>query len=303
MVVYHTAWDLSFLGLIDTNVIGSPGWSLFARSIAASFLTLVGVGLVLAHGGGMRWRPFFRRLGTIAGAALAITLATRVVFPETYVTFGILHCIAAASVLALPFLHAPLSLVVPAAGLSLAAPGLLASPVFDAPGLRWTGLGTVPPATNDWVPVLPWIGWVLIGVAAARLGLPRIGPDVHRWAPTGAAARTLTWMGRHSLPIYLLHQPPIFGLLLLAAQLAGPDDTAERGPFLKACEASCRETGRGGDTCARACLCVADGGRRDGLWLPMIRGRLGESERERVLVLTRACFGAARVERLPPSKG
>ena len=101
MVVYHTAWDLSFLGLIDTNVIGSPGWSLFARSIAASFLTLVGVGLVLAHGGGMRWRPFFRRLGTIAGAALAITLATRVVFPETYVTFGILHCIAAASVLAL----------------------------------------------------------------------------------------------------------------------------------------------------------------------------------------------------------
>jgi uncharacterized membrane protein len=293
MVVYHTAWDLSFLHLIGTDVVASPGWSLLARATAASFLALAGVGLVLAHRSGIRWRAFLRRLGTITGAALAITLITRIVFPETYIAFGILHCIAASSVLALAFLRAPLSLVVLATGLSLAAPSLLASPAFDAPVLRWTGLGAVPPATNDWVPVLPWFGWVLVGIAAARFGTSLVRPGAVGWAPTGVVAQTLISMGRHSLPIYLLHQPLIFGLLLLAAQLAEPEETADRGPFLKACEQSCRDTGRDDDACARACLCVAEGGRRDGLWSPMVRGRLSDSERERVLVLTRACFGAA----------
>jgi uncharacterized membrane protein len=301
MVIYHTAWDLSFLGLIDTDVVGSAGWSLFARSIAASFLALAGVGLVLAHGGGVRWRPFLRRLAVIAGAALAITLTTRVVFPEAYISFGVLHCIAASSVLALPFLRAPLGLVVPAAGLSLAVPDLLASATFDAPVLRWTGLGTVPPVTNDWVPVLPWFGWVLIGVVAARVRLPRKGPGPSGCRPSGAAAGPLIWMGRHSLSIYLLHQPLIFGILLAAAPFAGPAGTAERGPFLAACEASCRGAGRSGDACARACLCIADGARRDRLWAAMVRGRLTESGRERVLDLTRACLGAA--EKQAPQQG
>jgi hypothetical protein len=93
--------------LVETDVVASPGWSLFARAIAASFLTLAGVGLALAHGDGVRWRAFLRPLGIVAGAALGVTLATWVVFPDTFVFFGILHCIAASSLLALLFSARP----------------------------------------------------------------------------------------------------------------------------------------------------------------------------------------------------
>ncbi len=54
MVVYHFTWDLSYVRLIATDIIGHPAWQLFARTIAASFLILVGVGLVLGHGDGVR---------------------------------------------------------------------------------------------------------------------------------------------------------------------------------------------------------------------------------------------------------
>src|SRR4029079_12219855 len=105
MAVYHFSWDLSALDFIETNVIEEPGWRLFARSIAGSFLILVGVGLTLAHGRGLRLEAFLRRLAKIAAAALLITVATYFVFPQSYIFFGILHCIALCSVLALPFLR------------------------------------------------------------------------------------------------------------------------------------------------------------------------------------------------------
>lgn len=289
MIVYHAAWDLSVLRLIETNVIASSGWSLFARCIAGSFLALAGISLALAHRQGVRWRPFLRRLAVITGAAVSITVVTAVVFPDTYIFFGVLHCIAVSSVLALPFLRAPPVLTALAAALSLAAPSLLASSAFDTPALRWTGLGLSPPATNDWVPLLPWFGCVLAGVAGGRW---RLLPNesTRGWSPTGLLPRVLSWSGRHSLAIYLLHQPLLFGTLFMVAQVTGRESAAERTPFLSACEVSCLSTGRGQAECARACLCVADGARREGLWAKLVGARLDAPERERVLALTRACF-------------
>ncbi len=56
MIVYHFGWDLSFLKLIETNVLAMPAWRWFARAIAGSFLFLSGIGLVLAHGRTIRWQ-------------------------------------------------------------------------------------------------------------------------------------------------------------------------------------------------------------------------------------------------------
>src|SRR5688572_15752760 len=111
MVVYHFAWDLGFFGFISADVGGDLGWRIFARSIAGSFLALVGVSLVLATRNGLNRGRFLRRLGVIAAAAAAITLVTRIVFPETYIFFGILHAIAVSSVLGLAFVRAPILLV------------------------------------------------------------------------------------------------------------------------------------------------------------------------------------------------
>ena len=112
MVIYHAAWDLSFLGLIETDIRDHTGWILFARAIAASFLVLVGIGLVLAHASGADapgWNraASFKRLGMITGAALLVTAGTYAAMPDNFIFFGILHAIAVSSVLALPFLRLP----------------------------------------------------------------------------------------------------------------------------------------------------------------------------------------------------
>jgi uncharacterized membrane protein len=186
----------------------SFGWALFARLIAGSFLFLVGVSLVLAMRGGFRPRPFLRRLALVGGAAMLLTLVTWWLVSEDFIYFGILHCIAVASVLALPFLRLPVWTVLAAAVVCFAAPALFAAPVFDAPWLRWLGLMTYFPDTSDYEPGLPWFGAVLLGIAAARLALPVLETTAWaNWKPSSAGARLLTCAGQHSFGIYLLRQP------------------------------------------------------------------------------------------------
>ena len=107
MVVYHLAWDFSQLRLNATEIPAEPGWRLFSRAIAATFLLLVGVGLALAHPDRIRWRAFWRRLALVSGAALLITAATYFTYPDSYIFFGILHAIALSSLLAVPFTRTP----------------------------------------------------------------------------------------------------------------------------------------------------------------------------------------------------
>ena len=226
MAIYHFTWDLALFGLIDPATPFELSWRLFARAIAGGFLVLVGVGLVIAHGRGIRWRAFGRRLATILLAAGVITLGTYVATPDAFIFFGILHMIAAGSVAALPFLRAPLW-VVAAAAIAVAAIGLtFASPAFDTPWLWWTGLNATPVRSNDLVPFFPAFAAVLVGVLAARLaGLERpagvSAPDASNVA-FGNHPRwpsLLRFLGRHSLVVYIVHQPILIGALWLALRL------------------------------------------------------------------------------------
>ncbi|HEX8166850.1 MAG TPA: heparan-alpha-glucosaminide N-acetyltransferase [Beijerinckiaceae bacterium] len=289
MAVYHFSWDLSFFQLIETPVGTDPAWKWFARAIAGSFLFLVGVSLVLGHGDGIRWRRFSRRLAMVAGAAAAVTVATYFAFPDSYIFFGILHCIALSSVLALPFLRLPWPATLAVAALVLAAPHLLDGQAFDAPALAWLGLGARVPVTNDWVPVFPWFGMVLAGVAAARLARPQLRGSARRPAKS-RSARALAWAGRRSLAIYLVHQPLLLALLYPAAMLAGPNPAAEAAPFLRQCERTCISGGRGDETCRRACACAVAELKRNGLWRRSLRSELTAEERDAAGTLARQCF-------------
>jgi len=214
MAVYHFSWDLSFYGLADIPVTSAPGWIIFARLIAGSFLALVGVSLVLAARGGINWRGYLKRLAQIVAAAAAITVATWFAFPATYIFFGILHAIALFSVLALAFLRLPAVLTLAIAALAFAAPSFVSGPFFDRPGLLWTGLGTYFPPSNDYVPLFPWFGATLTGLALAKL-TDRAGlrDRLAGWRPDTALARLASFAGRHSLVIYLAHQPLLLALL------------------------------------------------------------------------------------------
>lgn len=237
MVAYHFAWDLSLFGLIATDVTRHLGWVTFARGITGAFLGLVGVGLVLAAHAGQGWGRYLRRLGLIAGAALLVSLGSWWFNPQAFIFFGILHMIAVASVLALPFLRAPPWLLALAVAVLLAGPHLLAHPALNGLGWYWLGLSTVTPPSPDLVPVFPWLALVLCGVALGR-ALVTAGPKPWwKWRPGGWLGRGLVGAGRWSLLIYLVHQPLLIGGLMLVTPAPGGLAQGWREDFLAACVA------------------------------------------------------------------
>ncbi len=216
MVVYHFAWFANEGGLVDLPVRRSIGWHVFQRSIASTFFVLVGVSLHLSCGRGVRWRPFARRLARVLGGAAVVTGVSLMLDPRRAVVFGILHSIAACSVLVLPVLGLP-SVAVVGLGLAwvaLAQVGGLAT--FDTPWLHWTGLSPQVPPTFDLQPLFPWMGVVMLGVVVARW------LETQAWAAapvTAPVPRVLAMVGRHSLLFYMGHVPVLVGIVALLLTL------------------------------------------------------------------------------------
>lgn len=209
MILYHFSFDLALLGIVDWPVGGGTLWRGFAILIAGSFIALSGLSLQLAAEGGLDRRAFLRRLALLAGASALVTLGSWAAMPAP-VLFGILHALTVFAVLALPFLRAPTPLVLVCALLVLAAPAFLTSDMFAHPFLYPLGLDPDPRPSFDYEPIFPWFAAMLLGLVLAR----------HLPAERGEAATDIfARMGRHSLLIYLLHQPILYGALLLMLRL------------------------------------------------------------------------------------
>ena len=293
MACFHTLWDLGSLRLTPENYTATPGGRLAAEIIAASFLLLVGIGLVLMNGDGLRMRPTLQRLARVSGGALLVTLGTRLVFPDAYVFFGILHCIALSSLLGLPFLFLPWPVGLLAAGAVLAAPSLVRADWLDAPFLWFLGLNRITPHTNDYVPVFPWFGVVLLGIVVGRLGLPAlVRSRLGAWVPRGGTGRVAAFAGRHSLAIYLIHQPALFGLAFVLAQAFGPHPRAGLKAFRADYLAMCARGGGETAPCRIAARCAGDALVREDLFRDDGRPYTVE-ERARAQALSRHCYEAA----------
>jgi uncharacterized membrane protein len=298
MVIYHFSWDLSFLKFITTNIVAEPAWRWFARSIAGSFLSLAGIGLVLAHAAGFKRRSFLRRLAKVGGAALAITLVTRLVFPDSYIFFGILHCMTVSSVLALPFLRLPAIVAGIAAAFCFAAPHLFQSPALDGPFLDWLGLGLLEPRTNDYVPIFPWFGLVLVGILIGNgLIVRQESLGLARWRAKNPFWRTLAIAGRKSLPIYLIHQPLLLAVLYGVVQITGPNPAAEAAPFLAECQASCRRDNPDQASCRALCTCVVDELRQARLWPKVMADAVTDEDQTRISGLVQQCLRSDALRR------
>lgn len=209
MVIFHFSFDLSLLGLVDWPVGSHPAWRGFAMAIAASFIALAGVSLQVAARGGLRWRPYLRRLAILALAAAGVTVATHFAMGVA-VRFGILHAIATFSVLALPFLRAPGWLVAAAAALVFAGQWLFVSELFAPAVFYPLGLSPTTPPSFDYEPVFPWFAAMLAGLLIGRAAPVPRGPAAGDW---------LAVAGRHSLVIYLAHQPILLGALIALVRL------------------------------------------------------------------------------------
>ncbi len=219
MTLFHFCFDLSQFGYWRQDLYHDPFWTLQRTAILSTFLFCAGMGQAVALAKGQSWSRFWRRWAQIAACALLVTAGSWLMFPRSFIYFGVLHGIAL--MLIVVRLTAPWGNWLWLLGLlAMAAkfiPGywLAGSPVaeiFNAPPLNWLGLITRKPITEDYVPVIPWLGAMWWGAAAGTWLQQQ--PRLLAWQPP-RAGRWLAVLGRWSLPYYILHQPVLIGGLML----------------------------------------------------------------------------------------
>jgi uncharacterized membrane protein len=218
MAGYHLSFDLNHFGLlrVPQNFYDDPFWITQRICIVSAFLFCAGLAQAVAIDASQGWRRFWRRWSQVAGCALLVSAGSAVMFPRSWISFGVLHGIAVMLVicrLAVPRAAGPGTLLALAAAgaLAVALPQRVHEPFFDTRWTNWMGLVTHKPETEDWVPLLPWLGVMLWGLAAGQWMLRRRRATLA--GPVPAAVRPLAVLGRWSLAFYMLHQLVLIGTL------------------------------------------------------------------------------------------
>lgn len=212
MVAYHALWDLVFLRGVRLEWYMGAAGKLWQSAICFTFILLSGFCCGLG-------RRRLRRGLVVSACGGAVTAATLIFSPENRIIFGILTLLGACMLLA-ALLEKPLGAVPPAVGTAVSLAlfaltyniNLAGRPPLNLPRRFYANLFTawlgLPPEgffSTDYFPLLPWsllffAGYFIYKAAESR-GLP---------LPEQSLCPPLEWAGRHSLVIYMLHQPLLF---------------------------------------------------------------------------------------------
>lgn len=220
MIVFHFLFDLSYFGSYAVNVYSGFWWA-FARATATVFILLVGISLTLSYSRaiqkktGKLGRKYLNRGLKIFAWGLIITVITWVFLSWGFIVFGILHLIGISIILAYPFIkHRYRNLLL---GIIFISIGLyLGNFIFDFGWLFWLGFMPQNFYTLDYFPLFPWFGVSLIGIFLGnslyknykrRFRFPELSDSPF--------IKLFCFLGRHSLLIYLIHQPILIALLYL----------------------------------------------------------------------------------------
>lgn len=187
-------------------------WRAFAYTTAGIFVAVSGVSMWVAHFRTNGYRKYLFRFAKLFGLGMLITLATYLLLSEGAIYFGVLHFLGVASILAIPLYR-------------LGWKNLILVPLFFAGKLFLEnvhssnllllplGITPVPFFTLDYFPIFPWFGVFLLGVGAGALVYPE-GRRRLNLQLKSRMAHAVAGVGRHTLKIYLLHQPVFVGILL-----------------------------------------------------------------------------------------
>ncbi len=220
MVLVHLVYDLTSLyQIVDWQV---PDWFLFVQAWGSIlFFLLSGICVTLGR------RHVLRGL-VVFGGGMICTLVTFVMVkpglfnPYMMIYFGVLHCLGSCMLLWSLFKKSPSWLLIPIA-MVLIAVGLYWDSSVTCVALKdatfidflWNPLGNRSIASSDYFPLLPNLGYFLAGAALGRVLYAKkesLLPNVNLRNPIIAA---LLFCGKHSLLIFLLHQPVLSGICML----------------------------------------------------------------------------------------
>lgn len=231
MAVFHFCFDLSNFRLLDANFYQDALWTTQRTLILSLFLLCAGAGQAVATAQGQSWPRFWRRWAQIMGCAALVSLGSWFMFPQSYISFGVLHGMAL--MLIVTRLAAPLGPWLWPLGLLLVCtPHFVEHPFFDTRWTNWVGLVTHKPITEDYVPVLPWLGVMWWGMASTQwilsqhvswlsLSAPACGDNGSFAHWRSRIQHGLSGLGRWSLTFYMVHQPVLIGAVMAWMTLTG----------------------------------------------------------------------------------
>ncbi len=214
MVIFHLMWDLYAYQVMPELVLWAGFWKYFQRTTASLFIILVGVSMTisyrrakLSHGGTKRlFRKFLLRGLKIMGSGIAVSVVMWLA-GSGFAHFGVLHLIGFSIIAGYPFLRFRwLNLLMWLAFLAIG--WLVQNLLVETLWFVWAGLTPRYYAPPDFFPVFPWFGVALLGIFVGNMAYGDRGrrfflPDRGDFS----LFQALQFFGRHSLLIYIIHQP------------------------------------------------------------------------------------------------
>lgn len=218
MVIFHAAFDLNHFNFLipRQDFYGDPFWTLQRTMIVSVFIFCAGVSQAVAIDMDVGWPRFWRRWAQVVVCAALVSAGSWWMFPNSWISFGVLHGLAVMMVVArwMGGWHSTLWIL---GALCLLAPAVWTHVWFDNRWTNWVGLVTRKPVTEDYVPLLPWMGVMLWGLAAGQSLLARRRSWLQAAIP--GALKPVSFLGRNSLTVYMLHQPVLMGMLMVVVTL------------------------------------------------------------------------------------
>ncbi len=227
MALYHALYDVVYIKGIPLPWYTGPGGYVWQQSVCWGFIFLSGFCF------GFSRHPLRHGL-VVSGAGALVTLVTWVTMPEQRILYGVLFLLGAAGLiqcaawrvwsrLKLPPCPARLGLVlfgalffltrgVPYGYLGFEGIRLMDLPywLYRSPWLTPLGLPGPGFWSSDYFPLVPWLFLYLCGYFLWRL--IGSGPLMEKLRP---GVRPLAFLGRHSLFVYLLHQPVLMLVFMI----------------------------------------------------------------------------------------
>ncbi|NJE03074.1 heparan-alpha-glucosaminide N-acetyltransferase [Thermococcus sp. MV11] len=193
-------------------------WFAFAVTTASIFVFTSGLSFWISYSRAIKrnpqpYRKYFRRFIKLFGLGMLITLITSLLPGRMTIHFGILHFLGVATLLAIPFHRFGRKNLFWAFFFLLSYS--LVRNLHD--GLFLLPLGITPEDyfAPDYFPIFPWFGVYLLGMTAGSVFYPTGERKVRLPTPENPLVHLVTFAGRHTLAIYLLHQPVLVALLRL----------------------------------------------------------------------------------------